>query len=155
MVKYRRMALVALAAGAMAVLAAACGDVDDASDGGGASPAPDAERTIVPAPIDDLEMIVRESAPPQYAVRVVSGLPDGCAEFNEATLTGRTEREIEGIVGTTIEIEVTNTVPSGTDVICTAVYGTHEETIDLGSDFDSGTEYVVKVNDEELKFTAQ
>ena len=145
--RYRRMALAALAAGAMAVLAAACGDVDDASDGGGASPSPDAGRTIVPAPIDEMEMIVRESAPPQYAVRVVSGLPDGCAQFNEAKITGRT--------GTTIEVEVTNTVPSDPNVVCTAIYGTHEEIIELGSDFDSGTEYVVKVNDEELKFTAQ
>lgn len=147
MVKYRRMALVVLAAGALALLAAACGDVDDASDGGSASPAPDAGRKIVPAPIDELEMIVRESAPPQYAVRVVSGLPSGCAEFYEATLTGRT--------GTTIEIEVTNTIPSDPDLICTAIYGTHEEIIELGSDFDSGTDYVVKVNDEEMKFTAQ
>lgn len=147
MVKYRRMALVVLAAGALALLAAACGDVDDASDGGGSTPAPDAGRKIVPAPIDELEMIVRESAPPQYAVRVVSGLPNGCAEFNEAKIAGRT--------GTTIEIEVTNTIPSDPDLICTAIYGTHEEIIELGSDFDSGTDYVVKVNDEELKFTAQ
>jgi len=147
MMTYRRMALVALAAGALALLAAACGDVDDASDGGVASPSPDAGRKIVPAPIDELVMIVRESAPPQYAVRVVSGLPDGCAEFNEAKIAGRT--------GTTIEIEVTNTIPSDPSLICTAIYGTHEETIELGSDFDSGTEYVVKVNDEELKFTAQ
>lgn len=149
MKKYRSLALIALAAGTLALLAAACGDgdVNDASDDGGAPSTPSADRTIAPAPIDELELIIRESAPPQYAVRVVSGLPDGCAEFYEAALTGRT--------GKTIEIEVTNTVPSDPKVICTAIYGTHEETIELGSDFDSGTEYVVKVNDEELKFTAQ
>jgi hypothetical protein len=141
------MALVALAAVTMALLSAACGEVDDASDSGGATPTANDERTIVPAPIDDLELIVRESAPPQYAVRVVSGLPSGCAQFNEAKITSR--------AGTTIQIEVTNTIPSGTDVICTAIYGTHEEIIDLGSDFDAGREYVVKVNDEEMKFTAQ
>ncbi len=150
MMKHRGVALVALATGAMALLAAACGgDVDDASDSAGPTPGPTAndERTIVRASIDDLDLIVRESAPPQYAVRIVSGLPDGCAEFYKATLTGRT--------GTTIEIEVTNTVPSDQTLICTAIYGTHEEIIELGSDFDSGTDYVVKVNDEDLRFTAQ
>jgi hypothetical protein len=123
--------------------------VNDASDDGGAPPPAKAngERVIVWAPIDELELIVRESAPPQYAVRVVAGLPDGCTEFFEVEIAGR--------AGTTVKVEVMNTVPSGSDVICTAIYGTHEEIIELGTDFEPGTEYAVKVNDEELKFTAQ
>lgn len=170
------MTLAALAVGSMALLAAACGDVDDAGDAGGASasptadagertivaaptadaggrtsvppPTPDAgDREIVPAPIDETKLIIRESAPPQYAVRVVSGLPNGCAQFNEAKITGR-----EGFA---IRIEVTNTMPSDPNVVCTAIYGTHEEIIELGTDFVSGTEYAVQVNDAELRFTAQ
>ena len=117
---YRAILIGAIVAGSMALAVAGCGtDMNDASDNGGVTPGPTANagRMIVPAPIDELELIIRESAPPQYAVRVVSGLPDGCTEFYEATLASRT--------GTTIDIEVTNTIPSGTDVICTAIYGTH------------------------------
>ena len=53
----------------IAALAAACND-DDAPP---ATPG----RIIVDAPIDDLELVIRESFPPQYAVRIVSGLPSG------------------------------------------------------------------------------
>jgi hypothetical protein len=50
---------------------------------------------------------------------------------------------------------VTNTHPSDPDIACTAIYGMHESTVELGTDFASGGEYVVKVNDKELRFTAQ
>jgi hypothetical protein len=35
------------------------------------------------------------------------------------------------------------------------VYGTHESTVELGSDFVSGREYTVVVNGERKTFTAQ
>jgi hypothetical protein len=127
-----------VAVACVTVFAAACGGTNDASNG---------ERKLVPAPIDELEHVVRESAPPQYAVRVVSGLPNGCALFEAAEVAGRS--------GNTITIEVTNTMPSDDAVICTQIYGTKETVIELGTDFDSGTEYTVRVNDKELKFTAQ
>lgn len=126
------------------VLIAGCGEAED-MDGAG-RPTPIA-RDIVVAPIDELELIIRESFPPQYAVRILSGVPDGCTEFNEAKLTQRT--------GNTVEIEVTNTHPSDPTIACTAIYGTHESIVELGTDFASGAEYVVKVNDKELRFTAQ
>jgi hypothetical protein len=136
-----------LVAGAALVLAAACGDARDNGNNATPSPTPGAERTVVPAPIDKLDLIVRESAPPQYAVRVLSGLPSGCARFNEVRITGRS--------GTTITIEVTNTMPADNTIACTAIYGTHEAIVELGTDFVPGTEYLVRVNDKELRFTAQ
>jgi hypothetical protein len=134
-----------------AVLAAACGDADSDSDGGSGAPAPGATPTVdrvrVAAPVDELELIIRESAPPQYAVRIVSGLPNGCAEFDGASITSRN--------GTTIQLAVANTMPADRNAVCTAIYGTHEEIVELGTDFVSGTEYTVRANDKELKFTAQ
>jgi hypothetical protein len=120
--------------------AAVCGDADDGAP-------PQNGRTLVDAPIDELELIVRESAPPQYAVRIVSGLPNGCAEFADARVTGRSGNETK--------VQVRNTIPSDPNVVCTAIYGTHEEIVDLGSDFTSGQSYVVRVNDKTLEFTAQ
>jgi ABC-type glycerol-3-phosphate transport system substrate-binding protein len=138
--RFKRRLLILLTAGAL--LAAACG-------GGNGTATPGAERKTVPAPIDKLELITRESQPPQYAVRILSGLPSGCAQFDAARITGRSD--------TTITIWVTNTVPADPKVACTAIYGTHEEVVELGSDFAHGVEqeYVVRVNDKELRFTAQ
>lgn len=105
-----------------------------------------AGRTFRLAPIDGAEMVVRESAPTQYAVHVTSGLPSGCAEFADATAT-RTADEFT--------ITVRNTVPSDPEIACTQIYGTHETTIELGTAFVSGTHYLVRVNDRTVEFTAQ
>jgi hypothetical protein len=132
-------ALLALGALALA-LTAACGR-------DGAAKVADPEvTTLVAAPIDDLELLIRESFPPQYALRVVSGLPNGCHQFNGHKLA----RD-----GTRITISLTNRVPTDPGTACTQVYGQHEEVIELGTDFEPGTEYAVKVNDETLTFTAQ
>jgi hypothetical protein len=121
-------------------LTAGCGsDSDEKTDDS-------QEYTLVAAPIDDLDLQIRESFPPQYALRVVSGLPNGCHEYNSYELT----RE-----GSTINIRVLNRVPSDPSVVCTQVYGQHEEIIDLGSDFETGTEYTVQVNEKTLTFAAQ
>ncbi len=158
---------------AIAAVGAACGTDDDTTPGAtstapaGTSPAatqPPARtatsepattpnpsttpgRKIVDAPIDGLDIIVRESFPPQYAVHIVSGLPSGCALFEQAEITGRS--------GTEITVHVTNTMPDDPNVACTAIYGTHESTVDLGSDFTAGTPYTVRVNDKSVEFTAQ
>jgi hypothetical protein len=123
----------------------ACGDSAD-TDNGGNAPG-NGDRVVVDAPIDELDILVRESFPVQYAARIVSGLPDGCTEFNAAEVTDRS--------GTTITILVTNTRPAATDIACTAIYGTHESVVELGTDFAQGTTYTVKVNDREATFTAQ
>jgi hypothetical protein len=79
-------------------------------------------------------------------VRVVSGLPNGCYEFADATVSR---------AGGEITITVRNTLPSDRTIACTQIYGTHEEVVELGSDFVSGTTYRVHVNDATLEFTAK
>jgi hypothetical protein len=132
-------ALLALSALALA-LTAACG-----SDGAAKVADPEV-TTLVAAPIDDLELLIRESFPPQYALRVVSGLPNGCHQFSGHKLA----RD-----GTRITISVMNRAPTDPGTACTQVYGQHEEVIELGTNFQPGTEYTVQVNEETLTFTAQ
>lgn len=116
--------------------------------GSGSSDDPnDYERKVVPAPIDGLEILVRESSPPGYTAHITSGLPSGCARFDEAVIRSR-ERD-------TITIAVTNTVPDDDMVACDASYGFHDTNLDLGQDFDSGKTYTVRVNDKETTFVAQ
>ena len=130
-----------LAVGAFAwTLATACGGDGDKKAADSQAP------TLVAAPIDDLELLIRESFPPQYALRVVSGLPNGCHQFSGHKLA----RD-----GTRITIAVWNRVPTDPGTACALVYGQHEEIIELGTDFEPGTEYAVKINDETLTFTAQ
>ena len=150
-----KFALLAVAA-PLLLLAAACGDPDSSDgddDGGGSSaptPTPSAVvldgRQVVPAPIDELDLLQRESFPVQYALRLVSGLPDGCHEFRGVEV----ERD-----DTEITVSVTNTRPDDPDVACTQVYAQRESVVELGTDFTSGTTYTVKVNDKSLEFTAQ
>lgn len=101
---------------------------------------------LEPAPIDGAELIIEESNPVQYAVHITSGLPSGCHVFDHATLTRN---------GTSLTIEVMNRLPADPRLACTAIYGTHKTTVQLGSDFARGTAYTVRVNDRTLEFTAQ
>lgn len=125
-----------LLAMAVAIVAAGCSPRD--AEGG---------RTIVDAPIEAIDILVRESFPPGYTAKITSGLPSGCARFHEAKITGRS--------GTTITISVTNTMPSDPKTICTGIYGYHETNLDLGQDFVSGRTYTVQVNNKEETFRAQ
>ena len=107
------------------------------------SPSP--SRQAVPAPIDALDVRVLESNPPQYVVAVRAGLPSGCAEQN---------RHEVARVGEAITVTVLNWVPTGI-VACTAIYGSYELSINIGSDFRSGTTYAVSVNDKKTAFVAR
>ncbi|MGH2379077.1 MAG: hypothetical protein ACRDGT_11450 [Candidatus Limnocylindria bacterium] len=123
-------AIALVAVGAFALANAAPGDVE-------------AGRRTVEAPIDELDVLVRESHPPQVALRLVAGLPSGCAEPHSHSVT-RT--------GDTITVKVLNSLPTG-DPICTMIYGTYDLTVELGSDFVAGTTYTVQVNDRTTTFT--
>lgn len=103
------------------------------------APAPPSDRSLAPAPIDELDVLVRESMPPQVSLRVVAGLPSGCAQ--------RHSHQVER-AGPVITVTVLNSMPKG-EVMCTMIYGTYELMIDLGSDFVSGTTYTIRVNDRE------
>jgi hypothetical protein len=129
----------------LGALTAACGG---ASNGG---PLATATATATPAfhleraPIESIELTTAESLPPQYGVRIKSGLPSGCHTFESATLTRS---------GTHFDIDVENRVTGGPNQACTAIYGIHEAAVMLGSDLIAGTTYDVAVNDKTLTFTA-
>ena len=96
----------------------------------------------VAAPIDKIDVVIRESNPPQVSAKVAAGLPNGCAKQHSHQLTR---------AGDTITISVLNLLPDG-DPICTAIYGTYLLTIDLGTDFAPGGSYTLKVNDKTTTF---
>jgi len=112
----------------------------------GANPQLPADRQAEAAPIDGLDVRVAESFPPQYFLNVQAGLPSGCAEQYKHEVS----RD-----GEVITVTVLNSLPKGTDVICTAIYGMYQLNIALGSDFDPGVTYTVVVNGQETTFTAQ
>ncbi|MDA1189457.1 MAG: hypothetical protein O2854_07265 [Chloroflexi bacterium] len=112
-----------------------------------AVPEPTYETQRVLAPIESAEIVVGESNPPQYFVQLTSGLPSGCARFDENTI----ERD-----GKTLTITVWNTEPApGEEIACTAIYGFLDHNIALGSDFQPGETYTVRVNDKTLRLVAQ
>jgi hypothetical protein len=105
----------------------------------GDTPASSSARREVLAPIEAAELLVRESFPPQYAVRVTSGLPSGCAVFDRIDI----ER-----AANVVELSVWNTLPADRSVACTMIYGTSVNSVDLGSHFESGRSYEVHINGE-------
>lgn len=106
---------------------------------------PPAGRQLVPAPIDKLEIRVRESYPAQYSVFIQAGLPSGCAQQGGHDVS-RT--------GDAITVTVLNTIPTG-NAVCTMIYGMYDLNVDLGSSFRAGVTYTVKVNDKTTTFVGQ
>lgn len=117
------------------------------SDQGPSEPGLGEDRKVVDAPIEAIDILVREGFPPGYTVHITSGLPSGCARFNAAEVLERNRGSVA--------IRVTNTLPAYPGAICTAIYGYHETNVDLGQSFQSGQIYTLKVNDKEKTFTAQ
>ena len=111
--------------------------------GGGANPQPGPGQAL--APIDDAQILILESFPPQYSLKLLVGLPSGCAQPLGHTVT----RD-----GDTVRVQVLNSMPEGA-VVCTMIYGSYELNVPLGSDFESGREYVIEVNDKRLTLKAQ
>jgi hypothetical protein len=99
-------------------------------------------RQTVPAPIDDIQVVIRESLPPQVTLKVKAGLPSGCAQ-RESHSVARS--------GDAFTVRVLNSMPRG-DVACTMIYGSYELNLDLGSDFRVGGSYTVTVNDKATTF---
>jgi hypothetical protein len=99
-------------------------------------------RQTVSAPIDKVDVVIRESNPPQVTVKISAGLPSGCAKQDSHSVSR---------AGDAITISVLNSVPN-TDLVCTAIYGTYELNVDLGSNFAIGTTYTVRVNDKVTTF---
>jgi len=99
------------------------------------------------APIESAEIVVRQTTPRSYAVRITSGLPSGCATFDRIDHTQN---------GSVVELKVWNTLPASAKIACTMVYGSANNTVDLGNGFEPGRTYDVRINGEtKVTFTAQ
>jgi hypothetical protein len=116
------------------------GAVALASGRGDLTPAPG--RQTVPAPIDDVEVVIRDSSPPQVTINVRAGLPSGCAQRESHSVSR---------AGDTFTVRVLNSMPTG-NVACTMIHGTYELSLDLGRDFLAGGTYTVNINDKTTTF---
>ena len=103
---------------------------------------PGGDRQQVAAPIDKIDVLVRESNPLQVTVKITAGLPGGCAQQGSYDLSRS---------GDTITINVRNSMPRA-NLVCTAIYGTYEINVDIGSSFALGSTYTVHVNDKTTTF---
>ena len=101
------------------------------------------ETEQVSAPVDDVSLEVAESFPPQYFLRVVSGLPNSCHSFGGYTVT----RD-----GSTVVVRVYNHRPTDEGLLCAQVYGMVETRVALGSDYDPESVYTVDVNGRKVSF---
>ena len=100
--------------------------------------------------VERAEIVVLESMPPQYEVRVVSGMPkgSGCSQFNGYEVRRRKPTEID--------VAITHHQVADPFVVCTADFPIVETTVPLGSDFEPGVEYTVTVNsDTRASFVGQ
>ena len=98
------------------------------------------------APIEQVDINVAESFPPQYFAAIVSLEPNSCVSFDAIETT----RD-----GNSIRILVWNLVPSDPDVVCAQVISSTEHNVALGTDFEPGQAYTVQVNDVTQSFKAQ
>ena len=107
--------------------------------GSPSEPGPSEQEMVeTPAPIESVEVVVSESTPRGYSLRIVSGLPSGCVEFKSY------EVSLEGNV---VTVDVVNLKPLG-PVVCTAIYNRHEGEVPLDDRLASGETYTVIVNGE-------
>ena len=135
--------VVSLLATAAALVAAASCSNDDL----GATVALADGRRQALAPIEAAEIVVRESSPPQYAVKITSGLPNGCAKFERIDIVPN---------GKVVDLRVWNTLPAEKSIACTMIYGTTSNTVNLGGHFERGRTYDVRINGEtKATFTAK
>ena len=97
---------------------------------------------IAESPIDSVEVVTLESAPLQYQLRVVSGMPRGssCSQLNGY--------EIRRKESNRIDVAITHHQVADPFVTCTADYPVVETIVPMGSAFEPGMEYTVSVNSE-------
>ncbi len=110
---------------------------------------PNIEVITVASPIESAELLIPESFPPQYSLRVISALPKGssCSWFNGYDIASPHPDRIE--------VEVTHHEVSDLR-ICAADYPVVETVIPLDFAFESGREYAIAVNGELVEtFEAQ
>ena len=125
---------------ALFVLAAACGSDDTPPD------AEFAPRIEVFAPIDVAEVIVADNAESDYLLRVVSGLPNGSAKYDNMHVN---------VGAAVITVSVMNTIPEDVRVACTLEYGSHDRAVELQG-LETATDYEIIINSAtNLTFTTE
>jgi hypothetical protein len=102
------------------------------------------ERYAVDAPIDEAQVVRTGEG---WAVRVVSGLPSGCARYAGYQMDA-SHLETERLV----RLRITNSLPRG-EVACTAIYGMVEALYPLPLTLTPGTPVTVDVNGTRVVFT--
>ena len=110
---------------------------------------------IAESPIELAEVVILESAPPQYQLRVLSALAKGssCSQFNGYEIRRTDADRIEVVI---TYHQIADPVVPFTAVPCTADYPIVETNVPLGSGFEPGVEYTVTVNtDTTTSFVAQ
>jgi len=108
---------------------------------------PEIEMVRALAPIDNVTINVAESFPVQYFLHVTSGLPSGCAKFDDYEVARDED---------TVQVTVWNLEPApNQQAACTMIYGIVETNIALGSDFDPGKTYAVSVNGMKLELKTE
>lgn len=100
-----------------------------------ATPVPGTVKEL--APIEGIEIAVRESFPPPVSARITYGLPSGCAKSGGYEVAREGDR---------IAIKVWILRPADPNTACTMIYGIGNHDVPLGSDFAPGTVYTVDVN---------
>lgn len=97
---------------------------------------------IARSPVQSAEVAISESPLLQHTLRVVSGLPrgSGCSQVNGY--------EIRRIAPRSLDLEITHHEVADPQVVCTADFPIVETDVPLGSDFETGAEYTVNINDD-------
>ena len=105
------------------------------------------KKVVKESPVESVELIILESFPPQYRIKVVSTMSgSSCSQFNGY--------DISCPFSNTIHVKVTYLFPAG-EVMCTMDIAYAETDISLGSDFVFKEEYTVAVNGVTETFIAQ
>jgi len=94
------------------------------------------EVAEAPAPIDDVQVLVDDSDPPQVSLIVSSGLPNSCYDFDRYEVNQE---------GGEVTVSIFN-MEKKADV-CAQVYTSVEHNIPLGVDFDPSKTYGLTVNE--------
>ena len=107
---------------------------------------------LAPSQVQEAELRIQESDPPQYNLLVTYGIPagSGCSHDNGYTLKHGDDGDIA------ISLTYHEVAQQEEPIICITDYPINEVTIPLGSDFEAGKDYTVTINGkEEASFTAQ
>lgn len=104
------------------------------------TPAPGTREVV--APIITIEVLSNGDG--SAVARITSGLPDGCHRYGRAAVSRLAD---------VVKVEVFNTIPAATNLVCTQVFGYVTNDVPLGGGFALGVPYTIDVNGVRQTFT--